>query len=85
MIHDTVRILFFFSSQEDEEIEWKELKAEIFATVMDFFATGLPIMTHDKAPSDTGTQHNSRAYKCSSARMDLWANILAMEYPFPYF
>ena len=40
--------------QEEDEVEWKELKAEVFATVMDFFATGIPVISEEKAPSDTG-------------------------------
>lgn len=35
-------------------MEWKELKAEVFATVMDFFATGVPVISEEQAPSDTG-------------------------------
>ena len=42
--------------QEEDEVEWKELKAEVFATVMDFFATGIPVISEEKAPSDTGTK-----------------------------
>jgi Fe-S cluster biogenesis protein NfuA len=32
----------------DEEVEWKLLKPEIFATIMDFFASGLPVVTEAK-------------------------------------
>ena len=49
-----VSLLSVISLQEDEDVEWKELKAEIFATVMDFFATGIPVISENKAPSDTG-------------------------------
>lgn len=32
----------------DDEVEWKVIKAEIFATIMDFFASGLPVV-HEAA------------------------------------
>ncbi|XP_065223716.1 NFU1 iron-sulfur cluster scaffold homolog, mitochondrial-like [Planococcus citri] len=35
-----------------EDVEWKLLKPEIFATLMDFFATGLPIITEAKSKSE---------------------------------
>jgi len=35
-------------SRMDEEVEWKLLKPEIFATIMDFFASGLPVVTEVK-------------------------------------
>ena len=30
--------------QMDEEIDWKNIKAEVFATIMDFFTSGLPVV-----------------------------------------
>lgn len=39
----------------DEDIDWKVLKPEIFATIMDFFASGLPVINESaQKPSDTG-------------------------------
>lgn len=38
---------------DDEGIEWKLLKPEIFATIMDFFASGMPILIDVKPSSDT--------------------------------
>lgn len=44
---------FITVTRLDEDVEWKLLKPEIFATIMDFFASGLPIL-HDAVPnSDT--------------------------------
>lgn len=37
------------SLQADEDVEWKLLKPEVFATLMDFFSTGLPIVTELQA------------------------------------
>lgn len=39
--------LWFY--QVDEDVEWKVLKPDIFATIMDFFATGLPIINEEEA------------------------------------
>ena len=36
---------------DDESVEWKVLKPEIFATMMDFFASGLPVVNEDAKPS----------------------------------
>lgn len=54
-----VKSVFFGSdfitvTKNDDELEWKTLKPDIFATIMDFFATGLPIVT-DEAPSQDTT------------------------------
>ncbi|XKL66652.1 hypothetical protein PGB90_010072 [Kerria lacca] len=40
---------FITVTKIDEDIEWKLLKPEIFATLMDFFATGLPIITNPQS------------------------------------
>ena len=36
----------------DDDVEWKIIKPEIFATIMDFFATGLPVVTENASQSD---------------------------------
>ena len=36
---------------DDDSVEWKTLKPEIFATIMDFFHSGLPIVNDDAVPS----------------------------------
>lgn len=46
---------FITVTKLDEEIEWKLLKPEIFATIMDFFASGLPIVDEASQPA-TDTQ-----------------------------
>lgn len=38
--HDFITV----TKHEDESIEWKTIKPEIFATVMDFFMSGLPVV-----------------------------------------
>lgn len=53
-----VRAVFFggdfITVSKQEDAEWGVLKPEIFATIMDFFASGLPILTEDKPNADTG-------------------------------
>jgi Fe-S cluster biogenesis protein NfuA len=54
---DGVKSVFFGSDfititkLDDESTEWKTLKPEIYATIMDFFASGLPIVNEDAMPS----------------------------------
>lgn len=44
---------FITVTKVDEDVDWKLMKPEIFATIMDFFASGLPILTDAKPSSDT--------------------------------
>ncbi|XP_041981873.1 NFU1 iron-sulfur cluster scaffold homolog, mitochondrial-like isoform X1 [Aricia agestis] len=53
-----VKAVFFGSefitvTKQDDDVEWKILKPEIFATIMDFFASGLPVVTDAKPSGDT--------------------------------
>ena len=57
-----VRAVFFghnfitVTKIDDEGVEWKTMKPEIFAALADFFASGLPIVDENAKPStDTGT------------------------------
>jgi len=36
---------------DDENVEWRVLKPEIFATIMDFFNSGLPVVSEEAVPS----------------------------------
>ncbi|XP_022249630.1 NFU1 iron-sulfur cluster scaffold homolog, mitochondrial-like isoform X2 [Limulus polyphemus] len=47
---------FITVTKEEDETEWKVLKPDIFATIMDFFASGLPVLTDEPPPSDTEIQ-----------------------------
>ncbi len=40
--------------QSDEELGWDVLKPEVFAVLMDFFATGLPAISDEPPAGDTG-------------------------------
>ncbi|XP_077999286.1 NFU1 iron-sulfur cluster scaffold homolog, mitochondrial-like [Glandiceps talaboti] len=55
---DGIRGVFFGKdfitiTRTDDDVEWQLLKPEIFATIMDFFASGLPILTDEQPPADT--------------------------------
>lgn len=43
----------FITISKAEDAEWGILKAELFAVIMDFFASGLPILTGATPNSDT--------------------------------
>lgn len=49
---------FITVTKIDEDVEWKLLKPEVFATIMDFFATGLPVMDETSQPA-ADTQINA--------------------------
>lgn len=40
--------IFTLFEQADDEVEWKVLKPQIYAAVMDFFATGLPVVMNEE-------------------------------------
>nr|XP_033333658.1 NFU1 iron-sulfur cluster scaffold homolog, mitochondrial-like [Megalopta genalis] len=44
---------FITITKIDEDVEWKLLKPEVFAVIMDFFATGLPVLNEDQPAADT--------------------------------
>ncbi|KAI8796414.1 NFU1 iron-sulfur cluster scaffold mitochondrial [Biomphalaria glabrata] len=40
-------------TRSDDDLDWNILKPEIFAVIMDFFASGLPVLTDEKPSGDT--------------------------------
>ncbi|XP_048379133.2 NFU1 iron-sulfur cluster scaffold homolog, mitochondrial-like [Stegostoma tigrinum] len=44
---------FITITKANDEVEWKLLKPDVYAAIMDFFASGLPILTDDAPRSDT--------------------------------
>ena len=53
--------------QVDDETEWKSIKAEVFATIMDFFTSGLPVMLESvNASSEAGLSHQPSITKNST-------------------
>ncbi|KAJ9595770.1 hypothetical protein L9F63_013014 [Diploptera punctata] len=49
---------FITVTKLDEDIDWRLLKPEIFATIMDFFASGLPIVNQSEASPDTQVEED---------------------------
>uniref|UniRef100_A0A8C6I8X8 NFU1 iron-sulfur cluster scaffold homolog, mitochondrial n=1 Tax=Mus spicilegus TaxID=10103 RepID=A0A8C6I8X8_MUSSI len=41
---------FITVTKENEELDWNLLKPDIYATIMDFFASGLPLVTEETPP-----------------------------------
>ncbi|XP_050347987.1 NFU1 iron-sulfur cluster scaffold homolog, mitochondrial-like [Nymphalis io] len=55
---DGVKGIFFGSdfitvTKQDDDVDWKLMKPDIYATIMDFFASGLPVVTDVKPSGDT--------------------------------
>merc|ERR1719481_2299010 len=54
---DGIRNVFlghdYVTVTKHEENPWNVVKPEIFATIMDFFSSGLPVLTDGLPPSDT--------------------------------
>ncbi|KAG9488896.1 hypothetical protein GDO78_005088, partial [Eleutherodactylus coqui] len=44
---------FITVTKESEELDWNLMKPDIYATIMDFFSSGLPIVTDDAPRSET--------------------------------
>ncbi|KAM7429726.1 nifu-like protein [Porites harrisoni] len=44
---------FITVTKTEDDVEWSVLKPEIFASIMDFFASNVPILTEEQPPSDT--------------------------------
>ncbi|CAL8295320.1 unnamed protein product [Gadus morhua 'NCC'] len=42
---------FITITKSDAEVEWKVIKPDVFAAIMDFFTTGLPVVNEDSVPS----------------------------------
>lgn len=54
-VQSMLKSTFFCSLQADSDLEWKVIKPDVFATIMDFFTSGVPVVNEDSIPSaDTG-------------------------------
>ena len=54
-----VKAVFFGSdfitiTKADDEVDWQVMKPQVYASIMDFFSTGLPILTDEQPSADTG-------------------------------
>ncbi|KAF0700951.1 Aste57867_8521 [Aphanomyces stellatus] len=55
-IPGVTRVFFgkdFISITKQEDVDWDELRGQIFGTIMDFYASGKPIMTDEEVITDT--------------------------------
>ncbi|GAB1291030.1 NFU1 iron-sulfur cluster scaffold homolog, mitochondrial [Apodemus speciosus] len=46
------------SDTENEELDWNLLKPDIYATIMDFFASGLPLVTEETPSGEAGSEED---------------------------
>ncbi|CAG8683657.1 11368_t:CDS:1 [Ambispora leptoticha] len=46
----------FITISKDQDTPWQLMKPDIYANIMDFFATGQPVVTEGQPPSDTEIQ-----------------------------
>ena len=65
------RLFTFFSFyfQKDDDVNWPVLKPDIFASIMDFFASNIPILTENQPASDTGRllhEHQKSYFFCNN-------------------
>ncbi|KAM4749070.1 NFU1 iron-sulfur cluster scaffold homolog, mitochondrial [Rhinophrynus dorsalis] len=44
---------FITITKESEALDWNLIKPDVYATIMDFFSSGLPVVTDNAPPSDT--------------------------------
>ncbi|XP_018322823.1 NFU1 iron-sulfur cluster scaffold homolog, mitochondrial-like isoform X2 [Agrilus planipennis] len=49
---------FITISKIDDDVEWKLIKPEVFATIMDFFVSGLPVLSNATPNPDTQIQED---------------------------
>lgn len=59
-----VKAVFFGSdfitiTKADDEVDWQVMKPQVYAAIMDFFSTGLPVLTDEQPPTDTGKSFNA--------------------------
>ncbi|EFX81846.1 hypothetical protein DAPPUDRAFT_49825 [Daphnia pulex] len=50
---------FITITKIDEETDWKTIKAEVFATIMDFFTSGLPVVNEGINQPDNGNEEDN--------------------------
>ncbi|XP_074930585.1 NFU1 iron-sulfur cluster scaffold homolog, mitochondrial isoform X2 [Phalacrocorax aristotelis] len=49
---------FITITKESEDLDWNLLKPDIYATIMDFFASGLPVVTDEAPRTDTAASED---------------------------
>ncbi|XP_027721415.1 NFU1 iron-sulfur cluster scaffold homolog, mitochondrial isoform X3 [Vombatus ursinus] len=49
---------FITVTKESEDLDWNLLKPDIYATIMDFFASGLPLVNEETLSTDAATEED---------------------------
>ncbi|XP_040849217.1 NFU1 iron-sulfur cluster scaffold homolog, mitochondrial [Ochotona curzoniae] len=49
---------FITVTKDNEELDWNLLKPDIYATIMDFFASGLPLVTEETSSGEAGSEED---------------------------
>ncbi|KAG8574754.1 hypothetical protein GDO81_009314 [Engystomops pustulosus] len=49
---------FITVTKDSEEVDWNLMKPDIYATIMDFFSSGLPVITDDAPRSETAASED---------------------------
>src|SRR6218665_2682336 len=62
---------FITVTKMDDETEWKILKPEIFASIMDFYGTGLPVMRENAQASDVDINEEAAENESVSMILEL--------------
>ena len=45
---------FITITKAEDEVDWQVLKPQVYAAIMDFFSSGLPVLTDEQPSADTG-------------------------------
>ncbi|KAL7289350.1 hypothetical protein TKK_0016718 [Trichogramma kaykai] len=61
---------FITVTKEDEDMEWQIVKPEIFASIMDFFASGLPIVTEEQTSADSASEDDDEIVQMIKELLD---------------
>ncbi|KAE8618748.1 hypothetical protein XENTR_v10009482 [Xenopus tropicalis] len=56
---------FITITKNSEELDWNLIKPDIYATIMDFFASGLPVVTEDAPRGDAGKDTKFFLWLCA--------------------
>ncbi|KAF4016469.1 hypothetical protein G4228_008482 [Cervus hanglu yarkandensis] len=78
---------FITVTKENEELDWNLLKPDIYATIMDFFASGLPLVTEETPSGEAGSEDDDEVVAMIKELLDtrirlVYAPGLASRSPF---
>ncbi|XP_011895070.1 PREDICTED: NFU1 iron-sulfur cluster scaffold homolog, mitochondrial isoform X3 [Cercocebus atys] len=67
---------FITVTKENEDLDWNLLKPDIYATIMDFFASGLPLVTEETPSGEAGSEEDDEVVamikELLDTRIRLW-------------